>query len=197
MPARSTRRERIASTSAQASPAELHSGAISAHVGIAVGDATFSGGITNAGTIAATHDGIAVSLSSFGGGITNSGTITATNFNGIQVNDTSTSRAASQTAAKLSPTKPVFSSPASRPSRGVSATAVTCPAIWPGLHLALSEFLGGITNTGTITGRSGIFISNSTQGINLFNSGTITGTNGAAVLFGAGPIRSRLGQGSR
>ena len=173
-----------------------NSGAISAHVGIAVGDATFSGGITNAGTIAATHDGIAVSLSSFGGGITNSGTITATNFNGIQVNDTSTfSRGITNSGQVVANKTGIFLTSVQTFSGGISNSGNLSGNL-AGIALSpVQNFLGGITNTGTITGRSGIFISNSTQGINLFNSGTITGTNGAAVLFGAGPNTLTLGPG--
>src|SRR5260370_14652713 len=47
------------------------------------------------------------------------------------------------------------------------------------------KFAGGITNSGTISGVTGLILFyNGAEGISVFNSGTITGTGGTAIEFG-------------
>jgi autotransporter-associated beta strand protein len=150
-----------------------NTGTISGGFGIAIGVPTFSGGVTNSGSINATHDGIAVEgISSFAGGITNSGTITATNFNAIQISDTKAFSGGVTNSGKLSGNED-----------GIFV-------------LDVPSFQGVISNgsTGVIVGSVGIGASN-TPSISIFNSGTITGTGGNAIQFDSGVNTLTLGPG--
>jgi hypothetical protein len=56
----------------------------------------------------------------------------------------------------------------------------------------VSKFSGGITNSGVVTGATGIFLT--APGVSIFDSGTITGA-GTAIRFGAGPNTLTLAPG--
>jgi len=107
-----------------------NAGTISGATGgiIVSGVTTFSGGISNSGTITAGFTGIAVNnVSNFSGGITNTGAITA-NFAGIGVTDSAT-----------------FAGPISNHGTIVAGTGILV-----GCGCGVTLVTGGITNSGTI-----------------------------------------------
>jgi hypothetical protein len=158
-----------------------NSGTISAAVGsISVGSraagisvssgSTFSGGIFNSGAITGGDTGIrVVAISNFFGGITNSSTITSKNFAGIYVLSVSTFAGPIVNSGTI--------------SAGGAAIDVGGAVSHSGsTYSGDSNFSGGITNSGIISGKTGILV----YGVSTFsgaiaNSGNITGTGGAAI----------------
>jgi fibronectin-binding autotransporter adhesin len=128
------------------------------------GGDTFTGGITNNGTITGALDGIFVGDGSpketFLGGIINIGSITATSSNGIEVDDIT-----------------VFG-----PGNGGGITnsgTIAAGNVGIGIN-HVATFYGAVTNTGTITGAIGIDLS-LTAGISIFDSGVIDSTGSTAI----------------
>ena len=137
-----------------------------ANAGASVTFSTFSGGISNSGTISAGNIGIYVNdVSTFFGGITNSGTISAAGGPGIAINN----------VAQFGSTSA---------GDGVVNTG-TVSAAGAGISVAnVATFVGNISNAGTITGATGVVIGagvNFAAGAVIVNSGTITGTGGVAI----------------
>ncbi len=165
----------------------------SSGVGIQVdnssGPTTFTGGISNGGSIVvnATNNfggcsayGIAVlgnqsgngMLGSFTGGIANGGTINATmggtganTVAGIIVSDVTSFKGGITNAATGNITAKLTTG--SGDENGILVNNVT-------------SFQGGITNLGSITGNIGIQVAGSSA-VSIFDSGTIVGTGGTAV----------------
>jgi uncharacterized protein with beta-barrel porin domain len=130
---------------------------------ISVTGPTFSGGISNAGTISAANTGIFVnSVTSFLGGISNSGMISAA-FTGILVSGVTS-----------------FSG---RISNSGMISALNGIVVGSSVGSPLASFSGGISNSGTISvGGTGILVRNVTNfsgGIS--NSGTISAGAGFVV----------------
>ncbi|MGH6674254.1 MAG: autotransporter outer membrane beta-barrel domain-containing protein [Xanthobacteraceae bacterium] len=131
---------------------------------VEIGGPTFSGGISNAGTIiSASIYGIFVNTSTFSGDISNSGTISAA-YSSIYVSNVSTF------------------------AGGISNSG-TISAGYTGIHVAnVATFAGVISNSGTISGGAGdgIFVAGvSTFSGGISNSGTIsTGGHGIYVATG-------------
>ncbi|MGB7035301.1 MAG: hypothetical protein WBD71_07220 [Xanthobacteraceae bacterium] len=166
-----------------------NSGLISGHTGIDVNSiSTFSGGISNSGTISASSSrGIYVgSVAQFGsgsvgGGISNSGTISS-GGNGINlVNDTSFLGGISNSGTIYLHAITTFFGGIT--NSGTLTAAHGSAAISVG---GVTTFLGAINNSGTIIAPlgNGVFVSNVSQfgstsaGGGITNSGTISGAGG-------------------
>jgi outer membrane autotransporter protein len=194
-----------------------NAGVISASgFGIFVEESSISNGITNSSTISAGASGITIlSETSFSGGVSNSGTITATGIAGVLISgDTSFAggiensgqiSAAIEAIAVDSSTN--FSGGITNASTGllssgqsgivVSAVsgfsgsisnAGTISAVNIGINVDAGSMLGtsivssGITNSGTISAFTGISISDSTINGSIVDSGTINATNLGIVI---------------
>ncbi len=180
-----------------------NSGTISAggHVGISINSvSTFSGGISNGGTISGGNDAILVhNVSTFTGGISNSGALSGgptdvnvrnvSTFAGGIVNANSgviTGRWA------IGVTTAVSFGTNSAGGGIVNSGTLVATANGAIFVERVSTFLGGITNSGTVTaGISGIFVQNvPTFTGNISNFGTITAGTGIditnAVTFAGG-----------
>jgi hypothetical protein len=109
---------------------------------------TFTGGITNSGTILGNVPLFIITVSSFAGGITNSGTISG-NATALSV------------------------SIVSNFSGGITNSGTIIGAFDRGLNIGpISTFSGGITNTGVIS--NGLFVQNTPTFLgNISNQGTI------------------------
>jgi uncharacterized protein with beta-barrel porin domain len=147
---------------------------------------TFSGGISNSGTITASaangvlvggiaRTGAVIAVSTFAGGIGNSGAITAQR-NGIVVGGATQGGGGSLTIATFA--GGIVNS--GRISAGGAGIFVGATA---GSAVTISTFAGGITNVATIAGHTGIAlgIGVATFSGAIANSGTIVGTGGTAV----------------
>jgi outer membrane autotransporter protein len=165
-------------------------------VGISITGPVFSGGITNAGAIAATGTGIAVlNVSSFGGGISNSGTISS-QFSGISIVNVSTFTGGITNSGTIT----------SNTSAGISVASVrnffgdivndstgTINAL-TGINLCScnSIFSGSIINKGTISAAfTGIHVEVATFTGGITNSGTINAAGfgtGIGILVGVSPF---------
>jgi hypothetical protein len=134
-------------------------------------NSTFSGGITNTGTLSAKQTAIRVaSVSAFAGGISNIGTITAGSA-GIAVSGVSTFSGGITNAGTIS----------SKLKTGILVSGV-------------SAFTGGITNTGTISGFAGIAVVTPSS-VSVFDSGTINSSSSTSIYFNSGSNTLTLGLG--
>ncbi len=121
---------------------------------IAITGPTFSGGISNSGSITGNRTAILVAAPTFLGGISNSGMVTAF-VNGIQIRDGG-----------------LFSGGVSNSGTVIAASFQSGGALTVS---RMPTFVGGITNSGIITGSSGIFVGSvSTFTGGITNSGTIS-----------------------
>ena len=153
------------------------------------GDATFIGGITNAGTIHAYKTGILVQgLTSFSGGIVNTAghSIASNSCNGVMV------RGVANFAGGITNAGTLLS--------GASSTANGITVGTAGVAGFVSTFAGGIINSGNIGGQvNGIAVSNvRTFAGGITNSGLITGSASAIHLvnvlgFSGGIVNSASG----
>ena len=133
------------------------------------GGSLFVGGITNSGTITANRDGINLfHVVTFQGGISsNTGTIAA--GLGIAMSGT------------------YFSGGI------VNSGAINAGSSSPGIIVnGISTFVGGITNTGTITGQVGIDIVGGSAAVSIFDSGIIVGTSGTSINLSGGSSGNTL-----
>ena len=163
------------------SASKITSSATATAAAIVIYGSTFSGGITNGGTISVlgkSNSGITVAtVSTFAGGITNTGTISLTNTNtlpgyavaGISVYQDSAFSGGITNSGMIS----------AGPAGGVDGIIVEI----------LTTFAGGITNTGTISVKghtgNGIVVSDVTYfSGGITNSGLITGTNNPSDMGG-------------
>ncbi|MFZ1924106.1 MAG: autotransporter domain-containing protein [Xanthobacteraceae bacterium] len=156
---------------------------------------TFTGGITNSGTLHSDVIGISIGNNSpfptFLGGVTNSGTIEGF-FSGIELTSVAqfgntAGGGITNTGEIQAGTKAIFVRSVSTFFGGISNSGtISVGGFYPGLVVAgiavedVSAFVGGITNTGTISGYEGIYVTGA-PGANVFDSGTIVGTSGTAV----------------
>jgi uncharacterized protein with beta-barrel porin domain len=139
-------------------------GGLSAVAIVVTATTSFSGGITNTGSVSGAGGIYSIGVSTFLGGITNSGTISSPN-GGIRV-----------------ATGAVFGSTS---SGGGIINSGTINAANSGIGVfSITRFAGGISNSGTISaGQNGIALSNITQfgsasaGGGIVNTGTITATH--------------------
>ena len=142
----------------------------SGHTGaMVVSHTTFSGGVTNAGTIGT--GGISVTSSTFlSGGIVDTGVISG----GIRVDGHSRMLASSGTAIAVIDTTTLGGGISNAGILSASANAV--------LVSAVTAFAGGITNSGSISGRIGINFT----AVSSFSGGIVNGAGGriAASDFG-------------
>jgi uncharacterized protein with beta-barrel porin domain len=167
---------------------------------------TFSGGISNAGTISAGGNGVyvgsnvtavnspgtaAVTISTFAGGITNSGTISA-GGNGIFVGGSGNAPASFALAEVAISTFGGGITNAGAISAGgngifVGGKASANASAFAGARVTISTFAGGITNSGTISaGGNGIFVGgNATVGTAATASVTISTFAGGITNSGA------------
>jgi uncharacterized protein with beta-barrel porin domain len=132
------------------------------------GPATFTGGISNAGTITSTaDDGINIAAISFANGITNSGTISGAQYG-------------------------VYTSGDATFSGGIANSGTIIAAAVDAIDiLGVTSFLGGINNSGQIfAGGNGIAVTGITQfgsssaGGGISNSGTISAANYGIYALG-------------
>ena len=210
-----------------------NSGSISAwRTGIVVADVrTFTGDISNSGTISATLSAgifvggtsLATGVRTFNGDIINSGKIIG-GGSGIAVDDigTFTGNVINSSSGTISASGAGISISDSRTfignvSNGGLITAGTgivvgCScgitnftgdivnsgninATRTGILIqSISTFAGGVTNTGTVSGASGIVILG-TSSVSIFDSGTIIGSGGTAIQFASGTNTLTLGPG--
>lgn len=148
---------------------------------------TFTGGISNAGTISATDSVVRIEGASFAGGITNSGMIAgnaplyvllvSTFAGGINNSGTLTGNAT-----------PIILANVSNFSGGISNSGTITSGLGRGsLVQSVSTFSGGFTNSGTIAGAAGVgFLDGDVFNGNISNSGGITGNSltSAALILG-------------
>jgi uncharacterized protein with beta-barrel porin domain len=174
-----------------------NTGRITAGNGFSISNiSTFSGGASNSGQLITTNYGISIlSVTNFVGGISNAGDITSTGVNraGISLYNTSFSGGIAN-SGKISAV-----------GAGIELGDLICVCIPPPLNFSggifnsgtvaggyagivvdeSTKFAGGVTNTGVISGVTGLILFYSgVEGISVFNSGTITGTGGTAIEFG-------------
>ncbi|WP_294534478.1 hypothetical protein, partial [uncultured Rhodoblastus sp.] len=151
-----------------------NSGSMSNGIGL-IFLSTFSGDISNSGTITAnsTRTGVGISVyqvTSFAGSISNSGTISGLAGIGI-VGSTINGAIVDSGVILAGPGNAIFVNAASQINAGKTAIAITGPT-----------FTGGISNAGTIQGKTGILIGAGVSlgsGDAIINSGTITGSTAA------------------
>ena len=167
---------------------------------------SFAGGIfNNGGTLSATGGGDAVNMfgsgvEAFSNGIFNSGSISTSNGNGIRISGLSAFSGGISnigTIRSLSCGNGIRVENVAMFSGNISnGGTISSEAVdgYAGIFLAVSTFLGGITNTGLIIGSPGIDVSQ-TSGVSIFDSGTITSTQGTAIQFGGGVNTLTLGPG--
>ena len=160
----------------------------SAELGGSVMLSTFAGGISNSGLISVRDEGIfvggasggtggVVTITTFAGGISNSGTVSASLGHGILVGGTGE----------------LFSVGIATFTNGISNSGIILSSLRNGIFvggsaalfgsIAISNFAGGVTNSGTISGANGIVVGGtahlissimiSTFGGGISNSGTI------------------------
>ena len=147
--------------------------------------ATFSGGITNIGTIAGTNVGIFLSgVSQFSGGVTNAGTITGVNVGIWSENGPSLANGISNGGT------------ISAASFGIRIGGLGSRAA---VLKLVSQFTGGISNSGTITvtrnSGIGIYVGGaSTFAGGISNTGTIA-AGSTGIWAAAGAFRSENGPG--
>jgi uncharacterized protein with beta-barrel porin domain len=187
------------------------------------GITTFSGNVSNSGTISAGFRGIDVAnVSTFLGGIINSGTINAPNSDGILLQNVTAFTGGINNTKIISAKFSGISIIGNQGSfgGGVANSGTITSSGGDGIFIQdLSTFSGGVTNSGTISAKTyGIFVGTvstfsggiinngtisggigidflSTTGASVFDSGTIVGTGGTAIEFAAGPNTLTLGPG--
>ena len=152
---------------------------------------TFTGGISNSGTIFGPVFGFSISqVSTFLGGITNSGTITG--FNGGIVVQSVAHFGNNAVSGGITNTGSITGNVGIEVEGVVStfAGAISNSGTISGNATGIADHgavpLGGIINTGTITAVEGILDTN-TNTISVFDSGTIVGTGGTAVDMSTSP----------
>src|SRR5262249_27706825 len=157
---------------------------------------TFSGGITNKGTIRGGRSGIFVgfSFSTFAGAISNTGLISAGAFDGIGVY-TGTLFGNSAAGGTIVNRGTILANTA-----GIQLVGI--PTFAGGLYnsgsisahdkgivvTAVVTFAGNIDNSGTITAKTGISISDSTITGAIVDSGTIKATSHGILIDSASEI---------
>jgi hypothetical protein len=179
-----------------------NSGNIAAGIGIVVatvadfGNAGAGGGISNSGTISANHPGIDLfDVTTFSGGIGNTGKIASKSGNGIFVDfgmdfgNTSTGGgisnsgtiSAGHTGIRLASVATAFG--------GISNSGMISAGL-AGIDLFdVSIFsAGGLINTGAISAKTGIAITDSTIQGAIINSGTIRATSQGILIGSASEI---------
>jgi hypothetical protein len=174
----------------------VNSGTIAGNFGILVEHGTgdiFQGGVTNSGSslIAASQAGIAITdQATFLGGISNAGTITLAagiSHIGIQVNGVSAFGGGITNSGVIDPPTGIAVTNVSSYSGGiVNAAAGTITGTNYGVLVqTVSTFAGGISNAGTIsaTDKVGILV----QGVSTFqsgivNSGLVTGPTAISIV---------------
>jgi autotransporter-associated beta strand protein len=147
---------------------------------------SFSGGVTNSGTIIASGVGVEVTgVTNFSGGITNNGTITGGGgAKGIYVGSGSTFVGGITNTGKIATgLTAIFVAGQVSFSGGISNSGMLVSNA-TGIVVLNSGFQGGITNTGSISGRDGIVVQNSGP-VSIFDSGVITETGSYAVYLAA------------
>ncbi|HLH89403.1 MAG TPA: autotransporter domain-containing protein [Xanthobacteraceae bacterium] len=167
--------------------------------------ASFAGGITNAGTISAGASGIGVvKIQSFSGNISNAGTISSRNF-GIVVGGLNTSRLSFRVRSfegNITNSGTITAKTGILVQNAGISGAIVDSGIINASHIGIivrsqasvvatrmavaitgPTFTGGITNTGTIAGATGLFIGSQVSTFTgaISNSGTISGAGGTAI----------------
>jgi hypothetical protein len=153
---------------------------------------TFSGGIVNAasGKVTAALSDIGIfNFANFSGGVTNSGTLTSTIGVGIEVNNGSTfSGGVTNNGSISAKGTGINIAGISQFAGGVTNTGTITSATRIGIHVSgINQFGssagGGISNTGVISGKTGIVLGSGVSTFSgvIFNSGTIAGTGGTAI----------------
>jgi len=186
--------------------------------------ATFNGDITNSGTVSAGFIGVGASIvTHFTGDLVNSGKITGGTagmevdnigtFTGNVINRGSGTISASGAGISISDSR-TFIGNVSNDGLITAGTGIvvgcSCGitnftgnivnsgiinATRTGISVQnISTFAGGVTNTGTVSGASGIVISG-TSSVSIFDSGTVIGSGGTAIQFASGTNTLTLGPG--
>ena len=186
--------------------------------------ATFNGDITNSGTVSAGFIGIGASIvTHFTGDLVNSGKITGGTagmevdnigtFTGNVINRGSGTISASGAGISISDSR-TFIGNVSNDGLITAGTGIvvgcscgitnfTGDVVNSGIINAtrtgisvqnIATFAGGVTNTGTVSGASGIVISG-TSSVSIFDSGTVIGRGGTAIQFASGTNTLTLGPG--
>ena len=164
------------------------------------------GGITNSGTISAgfvgiqigyrTGSGTVAPISTFVGNVSNSGTITAQTA--ISIVHATITGAIVDNGTILGSSHGILIDGASQIASTVTAIKISGPTFTGGItnsgavsaggagisFASISTFAGNVSNTGTITAKTGILIGSGVTfsgGAAIVNSGTITGSVGAAI----------------
>ena len=141
-----------------------------------VGVTTFSGAISNAGTIAA-KTGININHSTITGAIIDSGVVLGSSF-GIRID--SASQITASTGDAIAVTGSTFT--------GGISSAGTISAGAAGIYLSqqITTFLGNVVNSGTISALTGVYVGRiATFSGNVSNAGQIlAGTGNGIVLAG-------------
>lgn len=139
-------------------------------------DPTFSGGITNSGTLSG-EDGIYVfDVTSFANGITNSGTISASADSGIALYTISTFTGGITNSGTIA-----------AGSYGIIVGVTT------GFAYPVSTFSGNISNSGTISAATAIAIGSGTIHGSIIDSGLIDGTALGIRIEAHGAIEASTG----
>ncbi len=163
------------------------------------GVSTFNGDIINSGKIAGGASGIAVAdIGTFTGNIVNTsgGTISASGA-GISISDSRTfiGNVSNDGLITAGTGIVVGCSCGITNFTGDIVNSGNINATRTGISVqSISTFAGGVTNTGTVSGASGIVISG-TSSVSIFDSGTIIGSGGTAIQFASGTNALTLGPG--
>jgi uncharacterized protein with beta-barrel porin domain len=168
--------------------ATIQAGTSSASAGIYLTESTVSGNITNSGTISG-PTGIYVASSTIGGDIINNagGQITGASTAGLSFSQSSLvggisnsgTISGAQAGIKVENTSTISGSIVNNAGGTIQGSTTA------GIHvLQHSDISGGISNSGTIEGASGILVANSSNisgGITNLAGGIIRGTGGTAL----------------
>jgi len=160
--------------------------------GVFITRAAFSGGLTNSGTIQGSFQGVYFnSGASITGNVTNTGTIIGSQGYGFDMEGNSTLTGFltnSGTITGVSAAVNIQSSPITAIINSGYIAGGSTTGGQRGLNIAGSttDITGGITNSGTISGYTGIRVSQGSSGDlsgGITNSGTINGIGGLAINF--------------
>ncbi|MFZ3350038.1 MAG: autotransporter domain-containing protein [Xanthobacteraceae bacterium] len=179
--------------------ATLSAGIFVGGTSLATGVRTFNGDIINSGKIIGGGSGIAVAdIGTFTGNVVNSssGTISASGA-GISISDSHTFIGNVSNGGLITAGTgiAVGCSCGITNFTGEIVNSGNINATRTGILIqSISTFAGGITNTGTVSGASGIVILG-TSGVSIFDSGTIIGSGGTAIQFASGTNTLTLGPG--
>jgi len=160
---------------------------------INIGNATVTGGVTNAGgvivapTASSASNAITIDGATIGGSVVNVGTVNAPAQNGVLFTDGANALGGITNTGTISALNGIYlSSPIPTFSGGIS-NAGTISAAGTGIIINVDTFAGRINNSGTVTAQTGGIIvgaSNFSGGVT--NTGTITASGTGVAAFQVG-----------